>query len=140
MAIISLIIISFFLTVLNGQTIKQHPKSDTVTEGTWANFTCTFKSMLSGHLKWRIGSFLCNENNDEYCVFEELQKIDGLNVTRGENIKYSEEIKIYATAERDGTPIQCMFDHHYRDSKDAYSKYAILTVLTDTDNSGYNVR
>lgn len=126
--------INSLFIVLYGQSIKEHPKSANVTEGTWANFSCTFKS--SGHLQWRIGKLA--HHGCDYNPSNLLGDIDGIAVNShpiNNTIYNTETIQILATEAMDGTPVECMFVQYgnYSSPKKVYSKFAILNVHKPSD-------
>ena len=111
-------------------TITEHPHSIEVTEGTWANFTCAIK--IHGNIKWRIGDF----NTDNFNFANNLPSLEGVrlfsSVLNNNNI-LTETIGVLATADMDGTAVQCML---YNPSKHSYSKFALLNVNTTHTTSG----
>ena len=109
--------------------IREHPHSIQVTEGMWANFSCGIK--LPGNIRWRIGGL--NRDGYIYNSAANLPDIEGVTAERSfpddvtGNV-LTETIGILATAEMDGTPVECMFLHPNRSTRDSYSKYALLNV------------
>ena len=113
--------------------IREHPHSVLVDEGMWANFTCGIK--LPGHIEWRIGDF--TDDGYEYNTGERLPYVQGVTAersfppTRTGRILY-ETIRILASEELDGTPVECMFVHTHTPFRNRHSKIAILNVQLQT--------
>ena len=137
MTILLIIVISFLFSVLSGQVITKQPESRTVPEGTWANFSCTYKFQF-GHLKWRIGAFSRTED-DEYFLIDDLENanINGLNARlvyqKTSGIYTEVMIEIFATGEIDGAPVQCMV-YRKNTEKNNYSKFSILKLTVTSLN------
>ena len=126
-------------TAARMSTITDHPHSIEVTEGMWANFTCAIKVL--GHIKWRIGDLITREGNI-FNFADDLPALEGVtserlfpSVLTNNNI-LTETIGVLATADMDGTAVQCMLQHPANPSKDKYSKFALLNVNTTHTTSG----
>ena len=82
-------------------------------------------------VKWRIGGL--NRDGYIYNSADNLPDIEGVTAERSfpgdvtGNV-LTETIGILATPEMDGTPVECMFLHPNRPTRDSYSKYALLNV------------
>ena len=120
-------------------TITEHPHSIEVTEGTWANFTCAIK--IPGNIKWRIGDFITTKG-DIFNFANNLPSLEGVTGVRlfssvlNNNNILTETIGVLATADMDGTAVQCMLYHPTNHSKHSYSKFALLNVNTTHTTSG----
>ena len=131
MAILQLIsfsaLIAFTAAAVN--PIREHPHSLQVTEGMWANFSCGIK--LPGNIKWRIG----DHNRDGY-VYNSADNLPELvGVTAELSFEpditghvLTETVGVLATADMHGTPVECMFVHPERATRNSFSKFALLTV------------
>ena len=126
--------IAFSIAAVN--PIREHPRSVVATEGTWANFSCGIK--LSGNtrdppgiIKWRIGDF--RHDGNEYYSADRLPALEGVTAERSFTPDITgriltETIGILATEEMDGTPVECMFVHPNKSTRNSYSKFALLNV------------
>ena len=89
-----------------------------------ANFTCAIRNDSLGAIRWRIGAL------SEYCSGDSIVGT-GLHImcsTIRDNSKRRETIGIVATADLDGTPVECMVDSFAGVEHDEYSKFALLKV------------
>ena len=119
-------------------TITEHPHSIEVTEGMWANFTCVIKT--PGNIMWRIGDFITKEGVI-FNSLDNLSSLEGVTAERfpSDSTKNSiviETIGVLATADMDGTAVQCMLYHPTNPSKHSYSKFALLNVNSTHTTSG----
>ena len=119
-------------TAARMSTITDHPHSIEVTEGMWANFTCAIK--VPGNIKWRIGDF--NTDNFNLAIVEGVTDVRLFSSVFTNNNILTETIGVLATADMDGTAVQCMLYHHPNPSKNKYSKFALLNVNTTHTTSG----
>ena len=114
-----------------------HPSR--VMEDTWAEFSCTVKR--KDIVKWRIGWFTDNEH--EYNLGDRLGEIEGLQIEYVETITSSsgkkefntEVIRILATMDLNGLPIECM-SVSLDDQKIEYSQFALLKVMPSVITEG----
>ena len=113
--------------------IREHPHSVVVSEGTWANFSCGIKlsDNAPGSIKWRIGDF--RRDGKEYYSADQLPNLEGVTAERSftpdiTEHTLTETIGILATEEMDGTPVECMFVHPKKSTRNSYSKFALLNV------------
>ena len=114
--------------------IREHPHSVVATEGTWANFSCGIK-LHTGNgpasIKWRIGDF--RRDGKEYYSADKLPDLEGVTAERSfapdiTGHILTETIGILATEEMDGIPVECMFVHPNKSTRNSYSKFALLNV------------
>ena len=120
-------------TAARMSTITDHPHSIEVTEGMWANFTCAIK--VPGNIKWRIGDF----NTDNFNLVMNIETVTGVRLFSSvfTNNILTETIGVLATADMDGTAVQCMLYYHLANpSKNKYSRFALLNVNTTHTTSG----
>lgn len=115
--------------------IKGHPQTVTVDEGTWANFTCAIKGTGSDIL-WRIGEYTSNDDTSMYEGAYHLSNVEGITARRvhfsGGSGRSTETIEILATADLNGTPVECMCSG----GRSAHSQFALLHVSsTETVSS-----
>ena len=109
-----------------------------VMEDTWAVFSCTAKR--KDIVKWRIGCF--TDKGHEYNLGVRLRDIEGLQIEYVETITWSsgkkefntEVIKILATMDLNGLPIECMSVS--LDDKIEYSQFALLKVMPSVITEG----
>ena len=110
---------SYYSALLNEFTFEA-----SVIEGEMANFTCAIRNDSLGTIKWTIGAL------SEYCSGDSIVGT-GLHImcsTIRDNSKRRETIGIVATADLDGTPVECMVDSFAGVEHDEYSKFALLKV------------
>ena len=110
---------SYYSALLNEFTFEA-----SVIEGEMANFTCAIRNDSLGTIKWRIGAL------SEYCSGDSIVGT-GLHImcsTIRDNSKRRDTIGIVATADLDGTPVECMVDSFAGVEHDEYSKFALLKV------------
>ena len=117
--------------------IREHPHSVEVTEGQWANFTCGIK--LPGIIKWRIGDL--TRDGHTYNSAGNLPQLEGATAERSFTPEITgkvmtETIGVLATAEMDGVPVECMYIHPSRASRNSYSKYGLIDVHPAHTGSG----
>ena len=132
MALIQLIFFCVFwaFSAAAVDPIREHPHSVFVHEGTWANFSCGIK--LPGSILWRIGDL--NLQGYVYNSADQLPRLQGVTAERSfqEDITgkiQTETIGIVATAELDGTPVECQFIHPSgRSIRHSFSKFALLHI------------
>ena len=109
-----------------------------VMEGTWAEFSCTV--IKSDTVKWRIGWF--TDDGHEYNVGDRLGEIEGLQIEYVETIpsssrnKKTEVIRILATMDLNGLPIECMSDSSNGEKFDEYSQFVLLEVMPSVITEG----
>ena len=125
LAIVS-ILAAFSAAALN--PIREHPHSVEVSEGQWANFSCGIK--LPGSIQWRIGDFT-RGGGYLYNTAEKLPQVEGVTAEKSfpEDITgkvKTETIGVLATAEMDGVPVECMYLHPSRATRNSYSKFALI--------------
>ena len=130
-AIMAVFITVTTATITRNDPIREHPHSVVVTEGGWAYFTCAIK--LPGMIRWRIGDF---ENNGS--VYNSVSNLAGLEGATAERFSYTidntkkmlhETIRVLATVELDGTPVQCMYEPDEGSTKkDSFSMFALIHV------------
>ena len=136
---LQLAIISVLAALISGaiNPIREHPHSVVVTEGQWANFSCGIK--LPGSLSWRIGDL--SRDGNVYNSAGNLPLVEGVTAERSfpsditGNVM-TETIGVLATAEMDGVPVECMFIHPKRATRDSYSKFALISVEPTHNSSG----
>ena len=116
--------------------IREHPQTVTVQEGTWANFTCTIKG--SGNLLWRIGEYTSRGSSP--FSSDNLDELEGVTAKSYRctctGKKCTETIGILASAELNGTPVECMLSHYTEPAKNSYSQFALLHVSQGDTSSG----
>ena len=109
---------------------REHPRSVLVTEGQWANFSCSIK--LPGMIKWKIGDFKRNGVYD-YNSGEHLPQLENVRaeisfppqVTR--NV-LTETIGVLVTPDLHGVMVKCMYAYPARVTRNCYSRPAIIEV------------
>ena len=111
-------------------------QSRKVTEDTWAEFSCTIKKHDT--VKWRIGSF--TDDGHTYNLGDQLKRIEELQIEYIDTIisgnKQTEVIRILATMDLNGLPIECM--SHSKGGKKEYSQFALLEVIPSLITEGTN--
>ena len=109
-----------------------------VMEDTWAEFSCTVKKRDT--VKWRIGWF--THNGHEYNLGDRLGEIEGLQIEYVDTIhsssgnKKTEVIRILATMDLNGLPIECMSDSLDGKKFDEYSQFVLLKVMPSVITEG----
>ena len=119
--------------------IEEHPTSVSVSEGEYANFTCSINCSAVASMRWRLavprlGVMRLNEN---YLKVKLLQKRwDRKGVVIQNESMFCEStgcevvtIKILATRELDGAVVQCGAFGRSQDVETSYSAFALLYVV-----------
>ena len=123
---------TWFLSSAQPTKIKLSP-SGNITEGTYATITCI--APRNTFIWWRIGSFkyIHNGHTFLYNTPDELHKIQGLTAdivrTTSNSKRKKSVIKILATADLNGTPIECKSTINAQ--VEEYSQFVILTVTSN---------
>lgn len=142
MALVQIAFFCVFMQSLSGATmnpILEHPQTVTVDEGMWANFTCAIRNTVYSII-WRIGEYT-QQYHSLYTPGDQFRSLEGVTVRRNGllviNNIFTETIGILATAEIDGTPVECMFVNPR--NRKFISQFALLHVNLDTSSTSGNL-
>ena len=113
-----------------------HPSSVTVSDGEYAQFSCSINCTDHVALRWRLAAPGLNIVNDRYLKTKFLRKLwrrKGITVDSEIAINESTDcevvtIKILATSDMNGAIVQCAAIGTRQNVSSSYSRYAVLQV------------
>ena len=127
-------VIIIIIVFLHVGCIESHPESVKVTDGEWANFSCTINCSNTS-LRWRLVSPRMGVVDSHFYTSRKLKQvwrkkeITIKRVPESENGDYeSVMIRIRASSQMNGAVIQCGAIASGPNIIDLYSKFAVLRV------------
>ena len=113
-----------------------HPSSVTVSDGEYAQFSCSINCTDHVALRWRLAAPGLNIVNDRYLKTKSLRRLwrrKGITVDSETAINESTDcevvtIKILATSDMNGAIVQCAAIGTRQNVSSSYSRYAVLQV------------
>ena len=117
-------------------SIVDHPTSVTVSDGEYAQFSCSINCTDHVALRWRLAAPGLNIVNDRYIKTRPLKKLwrkKGITIDSETTISESTDcevvmIKILATSDMNGAVVQCAAIGTRQNVSSSYSRYAVLQV------------
>lgn len=119
--------------------IEEHPTSDTVFEGEYANFTCSINCSEAVSMRWRLavprlGVMSLNENYVKVKLLKRRWETRGVIIQNESTFCELSgceviTIRILATRDLDGAVVQCAAYGRSRDVEPSYSAFALFHVV-----------
>ena len=140
----SIIIHSLVVCAIAG-CIVEHPETQMVTAGEWANFTCSINCSERVSLRWRLVAPAMRVVNDDFSLTKRLMRVWGKKgvVIQSEKSESDDfkSVTLYIQAPStlmNGAVLQCGAINSRENVSCFYSKFAILLVEEESPELGNN--